>query len=161
MSRNAWTVALVFTLAWLVAVACHDTSSAPTSPSAPEAPAASVPAGFKLVPENYVCTAPTPPPVPCEGAGCTPTPRPTPTPEPSPTPSPKPTPSPTPPPERFAFCHVSNKGAAGGDHNVQEQTMFAEGVIPPGHVAHFSDPKFCPKDYVGECDGRSLKVVCP
>jgi hypothetical protein len=166
MNRNALAVVCTFALAGVI-LSC-DKESVPTyTTPTPTEVASGVPAGFKLVPEGFICTAPTPAPSPepSPNPKPTPTPGPTPTPAPIPTPSPTPTPTPPPPPppppvEKVAFCHVSNKGAPGGDHNVQEQQMFADGVIPPGHVAHFTDPKFCPLDYVGYCDGRSAKVVC-
>lgn len=46
-------------------------------------------------------------------------------------------------------CHVSNKGKD-GNWNLQEQTV----KLTPGHTEHLDASKFCPPDYLGECDGR-------
>jgi hypothetical protein len=94
---------------------------------------------------------------PCPEPSPEPTPSPSPRPTPSPSPSPEPTPTP-PPPTPVYWCHVSNKGAPGGAVNIQEQNRL--GVVPPGHLKHMNDSKFCPPDYYGRCDGRSSEAAC-
>jgi hypothetical protein len=54
------------------------------------------------------------------------------------------------------WCHVSSKRNGG----INEETMNHNIQIPPGHCMHFDPTKWCPPDYLGECDGRSFTYQC-
>jgi surface-anchored protein len=54
------------------------------------------------------------------------------------------------------WCHVSSKKNGG----INESTMSNNTHIPPGHCMHFDPTKWCPPDYLGECDGRSFTYQC-
>jgi hypothetical protein len=58
--------------------------------------------------------------------------------------------------EPLDICHVSNKKDPSGDWNIIETPK----KFSPGHLKHMDPDKWCPPDYWGDCDGRSLGVDC-